>query len=73
MYNQCLESDLVLSRFPKLSPKQVIKLKNFYMLQRELARELLEAKSLGICKITTSIGRAGIVTKFSDEDLKETF
>ncbi len=31
-----------------------IKLRNFGMQQRALARELLEAKPLGICKITTS-------------------
>ncbi len=31
-----------------------IKLRNFGIQQRELARELLEAKPLGICKIITS-------------------
>jgi len=31
-----------------------IKLRNFGTMQQELARELLEAKPLGICKITTS-------------------
>ncbi len=33
----------------------IIKLKNFSMAQQELARELLEAKPLGICKITTYV------------------
>ncbi len=33
----------------------IIKLKNFSMAQQELAKELLEAKQLGICKITTYV------------------
>ncbi len=32
----------------------IIKLRKFYMAQRELSLELLEAKPLGIFKITTS-------------------
>ncbi len=31
------------------------KLKNFSLVQRELSRELLAAKHLGICKITTYV------------------
>ncbi len=37
--------------------KQVMdKLRSFGIMQQELARELLEAKPLGICKITTYVG-----------------
>ncbi len=34
----------------------IIKLKNFYMAQVELSQALVEAKPLGICKITTYVG-----------------
>jgi len=33
----------------------IIKLKNFSMAQRELSKELVLAKPLGICKITTYV------------------
>ncbi len=33
----------------------IIKLKNFSIAQQELSKELLEAKPLGICKITTYV------------------
>ncbi len=33
----------------------IIKLRNFSMAQQELAKELLEAKPLGICRITTYV------------------
>ncbi len=32
-----------------------IKLRNFYMAQRELVKELVLAKPLGICRITTYV------------------
>ncbi len=34
----------------------IIKLKKFSMAQQELSQELVLAKPLGICKITTSVG-----------------
>ncbi len=39
---------------PGFTKEVTIKLRNFGMQQQELARELLEAKPLGICKIITS-------------------
>ncbi len=39
---------------PGFTKDITIKLRNFGMRQQALARELLEAKPLGICKITTS-------------------
>ncbi len=56
---------------PSLTLKELRTLREFYMAQQELAQELLEAKSLGICKITTSIGGPGTKTGFSEEDSKE--
>ncbi len=44
--NKCTE--------PVFSSEVTIKLKNFGHMQQALVRELLAAKSLGICKITTS-------------------
>ncbi len=37
------------------SSEVTIKLRNFGAMQEELARELLRAEHLGICKITTSV------------------
>ncbi len=39
---------------PGFTREVTIKLRNFGIMQQALARELLEAKPLGICKITTS-------------------
>ncbi len=39
---------------PGFTKEVTIKLRNFGMRQQALARELLEAKPLGICKIITS-------------------
>ncbi len=39
---------------PAFTNEVTIKLRNFGIAQQELARELLEAKPLGICKIITS-------------------
>ncbi len=39
---------------PVFSSEVSIKLRNFGRMQEELVRELLAAKSLGICKISTS-------------------
>ncbi len=39
---------------PVFTSEVTIKLKNFGRMQQALVRELLAAKSLGICKITTS-------------------
>ncbi len=36
------------------SDKDIVKLRNFYMSQRALSRELLDGKPLGICKTITS-------------------
>ncbi len=38
---------------PVFTSEVTIKLRNFGIRQRELVKELLRAKSLGICKITT--------------------
>ncbi len=38
-----------------------IKLRNFGMAQQALARELLAAKPLGICKITTSEDQKSVI------------
>jgi len=38
----------------RLSNKDLLKLRRFYTQQLALSRALLEAKQLGICKITTS-------------------
>ncbi len=40
----------------QLSDKDLHKLKRFYTQQLALSQELLEAKQLGTCKITTSVG-----------------
>ncbi len=42
---------------PVFSNVTTIKLRNFGILQEALVKELLEAKSLGICKITTSVNQ----------------
>ncbi len=39
---------------PSLTLKELARLREFYMAQQVLAQELLEAKYLGTCKITTS-------------------
>ncbi len=39
---------------PGFTKEVTIRLRNFGLKQRELSRELLEAKPLGICKIITS-------------------
>ncbi len=39
---------------PGFTREVTIKLRNFGIMQQALARELLEAKPLGICKIITS-------------------
>ncbi len=39
---------------PGFTNEVTIKLRNFGIMQQALARELLEAKPLGICKIITS-------------------
>ncbi len=39
---------------PAFTKEVTIKLNNFGLAQQELSRALLEAKPLGICKITTS-------------------
>jgi len=46
----------------------IIKLKNFSMAQQELARELVLAQPLGICKITTYVGQ-----KFDFKNLDLTY
>jgi len=46
----------------------IIKLRNFSMAQQELARELVLAKPLGICKITTYVD-----PKFDFKNLDITF
>jgi len=40
---------------PAFTKEAIIKLNNFGMAQLELAKELLLAKPLGICKITTYV------------------
>ncbi len=63
MNDKWLGSCLDLALGPNnLSDKDIRRLKNFYMVQQALARELLEAKSLGICKTTTS-GENPLVTQ----------
>ncbi len=42
---------------PGFTNEVTIKLNNFGFMQQELARELLEARPLGICKIITSEGQ----------------
>ncbi len=54
---------------PGFTKEVTIKLNNFGIMQQELARELLEAKPLGICKITTS-GKANRSFKSLDSMLK---
>ncbi len=46
--NKCLT-------LPVFTKEALEKLKKFSMAQQELSQELLEAKSLGICKITTYV------------------
>ncbi len=52
----------------KLSNKDISILKKFYMAQQALSQELLEAKPLGICKITTSPGGATEVDTLGQKD-----
>jgi len=54
---------------PGFTKEVTIKLNNFGIMQQALARELLEAKPLGICKITTS-GKAKSSFKSLDSILK---
>jgi len=69
----CLESELVSKRFNKFTPEVLAKLTNFFMAQRALSVELLVAKPLGMCKITTSIDQKGISTRFSGEGFEEMY
>ncbi len=64
-----------------LSRELLLKVRRFYMQQLELSQALLQAKPLGICKITTSgrnptigIPHGGPLERFtpSKNDLKET-
>ncbi len=57
---------------PSLTQKQLRILREFYMAQQALAVELLEAKSLGICKITTSTKTDPTMKELSNVALKET-
>ncbi len=54
---------------PGSTREVTIKLNNFGVMQQALARELLEAKPLGICKIITS-GKARQSFKSLDSILK---
>ncbi len=45
-----------------LSKDSLLKLRRFFMRQLALSEALLEAKPLGICKITTSVGEASLDT-----------
>lgn len=54
----------------QLSTEDLAKLKKFSMAQQELSQELLEAKPLGICKITTSIGQDPLIESL-EEDSRE--
>ncbi len=57
---------------PSLTLKQQRLLREFYMVQQALAVELRAAKSLGICKTTTSIkDPSNIQRKSLVVDLKE--
>ncbi len=40
---------------PAFTKEALIKLRNFSTAQQELSQELVEAKALGICKITTYV------------------
>ncbi len=73
MKKSCLESDLCSQQFHNLSNKVQDKLKSFFMAQQALSRELLAAKPLGICKITTSIDPKGIGISTSIEGSKEMY
>ncbi len=53
MIDQWLSSVLEASLHNRFSNKDLTKLKNFYMAQQALSRELQAAKQLGICKTTT--------------------
>ncbi len=56
---------------PSLTLKQLRVLREFYMVQQALAAELREAKSLGICKTTTSTSDPTIGIKYSKSGSKE--
>ncbi len=57
---------------PSLSLKELRLLREFYMAQQALSRELQAAKPLGICKTTMSTNDPTTVIKFSKKDSKET-
>ncbi len=69
--SNCLESDLCSQHFENLSNTVRAKLTKFCMAQQALSQALLEAKPLGICKITTSIDPRGIGINTSIEGSKE--
>ncbi len=72
MKDEWLEYCLGLALGPhKLSGRDISKLKNFYMLQRELSLALSEAKPLGICRINSSVSRILGNKSTSKEDSKE--
>ncbi len=56
---------------PSLTLKQLRVLREFYMAQQALAVELLEAKSLGICKTTTSTKTDHTMKELSSEGSRE--
>ncbi len=56
---------------PSLTLKQLKQLREFYTVQRVLAQELQEAKSLGICKTTTSIKTDPTMKESSGDVSKE--
>ncbi len=69
----CLESRLCSQHFHKLPDEVLVKLTNFFMAQQALSQALLEAKPLGICKITTSIDPRGSGISSSIVGLKEMY
>jgi len=69
----CLESDLVSNHLGNFSPKVLAKLTNFFMAHQALSQALLEAKPLGICKITTSINHTDGVISTNIEGSKGMF
>lgn len=57
----------------RISTKDLHKLKNFYMAQQALSRELQAAKPLGICKTTTSTSTKVIGIHTDPSEAKEMF
>ncbi len=55
----------------QLSKPQLLKLRRFYMQQLELSQALLEAKPLGICRITTSGRNPTLHIHRGEEDLND--